>query len=112
MKAMIRHVTDGDIRYDALAFMCPGCAEFHTGLHMLPVNSTVKQPSWDWDGNLESPTLNPSILTNGSFPDRRCHSYLHNGVFQFLGDCAHSLANQHVPMGDLPDWFVNESEES
>lgn len=109
MKSMIRHVDDHGKKYDCLAFVCPGCIEMlgGSGLHILPVNTTVKQPSWYWDGNLEEPTLDPSILT-GKGSNKICHSFLRAGVFEFLGDCNHSLANQKVPMPDLPEWFIKE----
>lgn len=109
MKAMIRNIDDHGIKYQALAFICPGCIDMRgaTGLHLLPVNSAVKSPSWDWDGNLEAPTLSPSILTGKDSPNI-CHSFLRAGVFEFLGDCTHSLANQKVPMPDLPDWFIRD----
>ena len=35
-----------------------------------------------------------------------CHSFLRAGVWDFLGDCAHHLAGQQVPMVDLPEWLV------
>lgn len=114
MKSELVTVNDHGKTYTALKFMCPGCAfGFATGLHILPVNTSNTSPSWNWDGNLEAPTLSPSILThgvkapNGDMIAPRCHSYLRAGVFQFLGDCEHELVNQHVPMPDLPDWVVN-----
>lgn len=110
MKSMIRHVDDHGKKYDCLAFVCPGCINMMggTGLHMLAVNTTVKSPSWDWNGDLEKPTLTPSILT-GRGSDKICHSYLTDGKFVFLDDCNHELVNQTVEMLDLPDWFVKEN---
>lgn len=113
MKTQIRHVTHGDIEYDALCFICPGCEamkDFGTGLHMLPVNSTVKNPQWTWDGNLERPTVSPSILTRYPRGDHTdvCHSFLRDGVFEFLSDCTHPLAGQKVELPDLPEWFTKE----
>lgn len=115
MKARLRTVKDGDITYDALMFVCPGCIdgarperENYFGIHLLPVNSEVKTPSWDWNGDLEKPTLKPSIKTQGY---SLCHSYLTDGVFEFLNDSTHSLAGQHVPMPDLPDWAVELSDQ-
>lgn len=106
MKSKIIRAEDHGVHYEALAFVCPGCQEDGgTGLHILPINSSTKSPSWDFDGNTEAPTLSPSILTRGG-ASRVCHSFLKNGVFEFLGDCTHSLAGQHVPIPDLPDWFV------
>lgn len=104
MKSSLRHIDDHGVKYDALAFWCPGCENEHggRGLHMLPVNSTVKTPSWTWDGDLEAPTLSPSILTH--IGDEVCHSFLRVGVFEFLSDCTHRHAGKHVPMPDLPGW--------
>lgn len=108
MKAMIRHVDDHGLKYVALAFVCPGCATWGgSGLHLLPVNSSEKSPSWNWNGNLRMPTLEPSILT-GRLTGKVCHSFLRNGVFQFLADSVHPLAGQYVDMPDLPEWFIKE----
>lgn len=111
MRAALRTVDDHGTVYQALAFVCPGCAETgQSGLHMLPVNTTLHSPSWEFDGDLESPTLSPSIRSStGPFSDTGaplgvCHSFLKAGVFEFLDDCTHSLKGQHVPMPDLPDW--------
>lgn len=110
MKALLRklHI---DVDFYALMFVCPGCKEFGgSGIHMLPVNTTATKPAWTWDGNLEKPTLSPSILS-AKGTDQQCHSYLKNGMFKFLGDCKHSLAGQEVEMPDLPDWLVKEGED-
>lgn len=108
-KSQVRAVDDHGLCYEVLAFVCPGCAlDGSTGLHLLPVNSTTKKPSWTWDGNYEAPTLSPSILSNGHGQGRRCHSFLTAGVFQFLDDSEHALAGQSVPIPDLPDWFCRE----
>lgn len=107
MKSTIRHIDDHGVKYDALMFVCPGCAfNGMSGLHMLPVNSKVKSPSWDWDGNLEAPTVSPSILTKWWHLSNQvvCHSFLKAGVFEYLGDCTHQYANQHVPIPNLPTW--------
>jgi len=103
MKSMLRSVNDHGVKYSALMFVCPGCAlDGHSGLHILPVNTNgTKSPSWEWDGNLDEPTLSPSILTHSLGV---CHSYLKAGVFQFLSDCTHELAGTSVPIPDLPEW--------
>lgn len=107
MKASLRTVNDHGNVYTALMFVCPGCPR--TGVHLLPVNSPQVSPSWFWDGNLEAPTLDPSILSHiepydpeTGAPQGICHSYLRAGVFEFLSDCTHPLAGQRVPMPDLP----------
>lgn len=118
MKATLRWVTDKAVRYQALMFVCPGCEAMKSrgtgsGLHMLPVNTTEKSPSWTFDGNLERPTLSPSILTRYPIGEKTeiCHSFLRNGVFEFLNDCTHPLAGQKVEIPDLYDWVTDKKEE-
>lgn len=107
---MVRFVNDHDNRYKALMFVCPGCLADPmggSGLHMLAVNSPNKNPSWDWNENLEEPTLSPSILSRIS--DKVvCHSFLKNGVFDFLSDSTHPLSGKQVPIPDLPKWVEDD----
>ena len=116
---------DGD-RYDTLVFWCPGCermgkdGEKYGGAHALPISGDAsKRPVWHFDGNLEAPTLEPSILSrlghrhewvDGEFKDVGlfvCHSFLRAGVFDYLPDCTHEYVGQKVSMPPLPDWLVN-----
>lgn len=108
MKARLRDVERDGARYQSLMFVCPGCAEQDgSGLHMLPVNTSETSPSWTFDGDLDAPTLAPSIKT--TFGEQTlCHCYLRGGVFHFLKDSTHSLAGQNVPIPDLPDWAAKE----
>jgi hypothetical protein len=115
MKSQLHDVEYKGRSYQALMFWCPGCEILHegerqAGAHMLPVSGDASErPVWTWDGNLEAPTLSPSILTRRRFagePEQICHSYLRAGVFEFLGDCTHALAGHHVPIPDLPEWLV------
>jgi hypothetical protein len=117
--AVLRRCRDGANEYDQLWFVCPGCArrrEGDTGLHALPVHRagqprpSIARPSWEWDGNLEAPTLAPSILSRMEWDGVPfvCHSFLRAGVFQFLGDCTHDLATKQAPLPPLPDWFMQE----
>lgn len=61
-------------------------------------------PEWTWNLDTEKPTLSPSILTwtgDRQSPTRRCHSFVRDGMVQFLGDCTHELAGQTVPLLDI-----------
>lgn len=115
MRSQVRQMSDSTgSRWEVLAFVCPACIEMlgGIGLHMLPIGDGVPdgRPSWVFDGNLDAPTLDPSILTYGrSGTNDRCHSYIRAGVIEYLGDSTHSLAGQHVPLPDLPDWFTKEN---
>jgi hypothetical protein len=107
----VRHVVHGQTKdwlYDHAVVWCPGCSGGRTsgsGYHALivkaPEGSTA--PVWGFDGNLECPTFTPSLLCEGEI---RCHSFIANGQWQFLGDCGHALAGQTVDMVPLPDWMV------
>lgn len=103
---------------------CPGCNDTHMVCVGHP--EAAGRPCWDWDGNLEAPTVNPSIKVGGvqwqpedAFykPTHAsvspggeicCHSFVRAGIWEFLGDCTHHLAGQHVPLPELPDiWGDN-----
>lgn len=52
---------------------------------------------WTWNGSTDSPTLKPSVLTEGfsSVTEQpfRCHTWINEGYVQFLSDCSHGLAD-------------------
>lgn len=115
MKSILSSVNDHGIKYQHLSFICPGCSfggpEHYEGLHSLPVNDSAKRigrPCWEWNGDLEFPTLRPSILSHGSddgtYPT--CHSWLTDGVFDFLSDSTHPFAGFKIIIPDLPEWVV------
>src|SRR5690348_8288385 len=117
MKVKVYSADNGSISY---WLWCPGCSDAHR------INQT-----WQFNGDTEKPTFEPSILvTSGHYepgfvqghdcwcsynekhPDKpsrfechRCHSFLRDGMWQFLSDCSHALAGQTVPMIDLPGWL-------
>lgn len=98
-------------------FWCPACEDAH--------GVTVDTPTgWAWNGDLEHPTFDPSVKVSGVQwpPDMGfhkpnhavapgqpivCHSFVHDGRIQFLGDCTHNLADQTV---DLPPWPYDDTE--
>ena len=97
-------VEDSLKRGKDLVFWCPGCNE----THYIPVtgNREPHRPVWEFNGDLEQPTLSPSILRKtGPFPDGHthvCHSFIRNGSIEFLGDCSHDKKNTTIPLPDLP----------
>lgn len=114
----IRPAGNGIAPGSSLWLWCPGCDD----AHRVTIGTT---DSWTWDGNDDAPTISPSILMTGhqwkhgetfykpnhrveAGGEIRCHSFVVAGVWQFLGDCTHALAGQHVPMVDLPDWLDDE----
>jgi hypothetical protein len=81
----------------AMLFECPGCE----CLHVIRV-SGAGHPCWTFNGNLDKPTVSPSILVTSTWKGvpTVCHSFINDGRIQFLGDCTHALAGQTV---DLPE---------
>ena len=79
-----------------LAFCCPGCRMIHT----VPIEGSGIT-NWKWDGNMEQPTLTPSVLSTWPPTERRCHLNIDAGVITFHGDCSHDLKSQRV---ELPEW--------
>jgi hypothetical protein len=99
-------------------FWCEGCQEPHA----VPVN----EGRWTWNGDLNFPTMHPSIEVTGGhyaqggtgcwcnfearfgepapFKCNRCHSFVENGMIKYLPDCSHSLAGQTVPLKDINHW--------
>jgi len=89
--------------------MCPGCERAHE------VNIRLKNgasgPLWAWNGSLKLPTISPSILVTYNGPDAgvagappsRCHSYLRDGMIQFLGDSTHSLSGKTAILPELKE---------
>lgn len=53
---------------------------------------------WSWNGDIEKPTLRPSVLTTREHISLRCHTWVNDGKAQFLDDCSHELRGQTVDM--------------
>jgi hypothetical protein len=105
--AQVRKVADGVTH---LFLWCPACTRFGEpggDLHQIVIEGSDYR--WEWDGNLDAPTISPSLLVRGGWSDEStiCHSFIKGGQWQFLGDCTHAMAGQTVPLPPLPDWFLD-----
>ena len=85
-----------------LSALCPACGFEHSFRVDLEGHGKWDPNSvWSFDGNYDAPTFYPSMGANLHRNEKYhpvCHSFLQNGVWKFLGDCTHVLANQSVPM--------------
>lgn len=86
-----------------LTFWCPGCDTAHQVI--------VEGPgAWGWNGDVHRPTFTPSILVRFGLGagkvERTCHSFVAEGVIDFLGDSTnHELRGKHpIPAWPHPDW--------
>lgn len=114
---------DGPIH--GVGFICPGCGR----VHVCPTPDYHAEGAhciWEFNNDFNSPTFTPSLLwRSGHFarpvtPEHpycchnpspgieprpelcyQCHSFVTNGMIQFLSDCSHILANQTVPLPDI-----------
>ena len=91
-----------------LWFWCPGCDEPHAPVVQTPEwMRPGSEPVWTWNGDLDKPTISPSVLaranrlTDGETKKTVCHSFLRDGKLEFLGDCTHDLAGQTVELPPL-----------
>lgn len=63
-------------------------------------------PNWTWNGDVDKPTLKPSVLTSGGkeSPEMpRCHTWITDGKVRFLDDCTHKLASQTLDLLDIDE---------
>lgn len=82
---------------------CPGCKHHH-GVWVDKPNANGAQ--WTFDGNMESPTFNPSLLYTIKFGDTSkkpyvCHSFIRNGNIQYLNDCTHEYSGKTLLLEDI-----------
>lgn len=81
---------------DRLIFICPGCDD----RHQVTVGERGK---WGWNGSLDKPTFEGSVLVTGGSDNITCHSFVRDGQIQYLTDSTHKLSGQTV---DVPVWRV------
>lgn len=78
-----------------VVFYCPGCGHEHN----VPVSpSTGYETLWEFNGDLERPTITPSILNHAEDLELGCHLVIEGGVIHYASDCDHALAGQAVDM--------------
>lgn len=78
-------------------FLCPGCG----CKHGVWTTSSASSPNavWSYNNNENSPTVVPSIKVTRN--EDICHSFIKDGMIQFLSDCTHPLANQTVTLPEI-----------
>jgi hypothetical protein len=100
---------DGD-HSAGFVYWCQGCDSHHS----LRTESNQGGPVWSFNGNIEKPTFTPSVMVRSGRaidpsyqpeqgdPPEICHTFITEGVVQFLSDCTHALAGQTLSLPDLP----------
>lgn len=93
----------GDPRYATdryLIYWCLACDKAHI---VRVEGPTDGRPKWDWDGNVEEPSLGPSVMARAT--EGVCHHFVKAGKIIYCRDSTHSLTSQTV---DLPPWPLPE----
>ena len=114
--AKLRPVHHPDIEAPiGYSFDCPGCKQDHTVY--VRHNPAIKHEHyvWSFNGNLERPTFCPSLLVEWEEWDEEkkattqgvCHSFICNGIIEFLNDCTPGLRNKFVELEDIEMYEYN-----
>lgn len=108
--------TTGEWLFRGALTWCPACATLH--LFRLAADDGTPPPSgpvWTWNGSTTAPTFEASMLVRDNHPGGEgsvCHSFLRNGVWDYLPDSTHALAGQQVPMIPLPLWLQRDERDA
>lgn len=86
--SLLREAKSDDGAISVWWFHCPGCGDAH--------GFTV--PPWSFNGNLEKPTFQPSLLCDKDDAAKRCHLFVTEGRIRFQRDCHHELRGKTVGM--------------
>lgn len=83
-------------------FMCPGCKCGHS-VYVAGRKNIMNGATWTFNNDFEKPTFTPSILVRwqNKKHDFTCHSYVKDGMIQFLDDCTHELKGQTVELPNI-----------
>jgi len=105
------------MKKETLMFYCEGCEEGH----MIPVNG---ENTWTFNNDFDKPTVSPSVLVQSghycdnpkpecwcnfeertgeksSFKCQRCHTFIRDGMIEYLSDCSHFLAGKTVRVTEI-----------
>jgi hypothetical protein len=91
--------------YYILVYVCMGCHDiFGAGIQGVPVNTKEVYPSWEWDGNLLTPSIKEEIVV--SHPSGLCRATLTGGIFRYHNDSTHSYSGYNGYAQHFPPWYI------
>lgn len=71
-------------------YMCLGCGYIHA----------VSPKRHTFNNDFDKPTFTPSLVQDFT-PGRKCHSFIKDGMIQYLSDCFHELKNQTIELPEI-----------
>ena len=111
MPKLKRYTTADGSYHGELGFMCPGCKCRHFINDELTDVEARQNGVWTFNGDFGKPIIRASILTRSYRKNEvtgkydieidRCHSFITDGMIQFLNDCHHSLVGQTVELPEI-----------
>ena len=78
--------------------------EYPIELPVITSGSRKKTGAWTWNGNLEKPTLKPSIKTIDGETKKIIHIWLTDGMCYYINDSINELAGRKVPLNLLNNY--------
>lgn len=108
----VRSVEQAGIVGRWVYYQCPRC----DNVHGLPVDyKNSIGATWSWDGNMEAPTLGPSVLSkSGPNGATSCHHFVKGGKIEYCGDTPPNVetgevfAGRTVDLPELPEYMHKE----
>lgn len=87
-----------------LSYKCHNCF-----MHAIPVGASGSK-NWNWNGDLEKPTITPSVKhfypesaykEHPGLPPFCCHYVITDGIINYCPDCTHDKAGQSLELKDM-----------
>ena len=99
MARIVVEISDYNGRGRSYGVYCPACKHAH-----------IYDSRWTFNGNFEKPTFTPSMVEWCSHPETkedlsRCHTFLTDGVWNFLSDCKHDMKDSKHPVVPFPESY-------
>ena len=95
LSSILRSVQGG------IAFWCPGCGQHH----VVKIGKTQDGRGWEWNGDVNKPTVWPSLNIHGENKEEGlryvCHFIVSEGNLIYVNDCTHKLVGSVVPIPPL-----------
>lgn len=95
---------DGGIEF--IQWNCPATGDWFLIVVKAPASYT--RPAWEWNGDVENPTLTPSVSRktferDGVTVKTINHFFVTDGNVQFLEDCTHDKKGQTLPLQEYQE---------
>jgi hypothetical protein len=91
-------IRDGDT-ITGYCFWCPACETLH---RFNIAENPDRRPVWNFNGDVENPTFQPSLLVHASSWQSRCHLFVSAGQIQYCPDSGHTFAGKTIDLPEIP----------